>query len=305
MRIFISGATGFLGSYVAADLIAHGHEVAVLQRPQSNSWRLSPIRHQLTIVSGTLDDVPGLRPAVEAFRPEGIAHLGWEGVGNMDRDSPVQAQNVPHTLDLAALAVDVGARVFIGAGSQAEYGPYHRPIVEEDIPRPTTLYGMAKLAAGTMAGHMCEQHGLRFAWLRIFSTYGPKDAEYWLIPSLIRTLRQGRRMALTACEQKWGFLHARDAAAAFRIVLTNEMATGIFNLGSPDAPVLKEVVTRVRDLVNPAAELGFGEVAYRRDQVMVLSASVERLSALGWRPAVPLDEGLRETVEWYAAAQHS
>lgn len=303
MRILLTGATGFLGSYVAADLIAGGHDVAVLQRPQSDSWRLAPLRERLAIVIGTLGDIPGLRPALEAFRPEGIVHLGWEGVGNMDRDKPVQARNVPHTLELAALAADVGARAFIGAGSQAEYGPYHRAIGEEDIPRPTTLYGMAKLAAATMAGHLCEQRQLRFAWLRIFSTYGPKDADYWLIPSLIRTLRKGQRMPLTACGQKWGFLHARDAATAFRIVLTNESATGIFNLGSPDAASLKEVVTRVRDLVNPTAELGFGDIAYRPDQVMVLSAKIERLWALGWRPTVPLDEGLRETVEWYAAQQ--
>ena len=122
---------------------------------------------------------------------------------------------------------------------------------------------------------------------------------------MIRTLRLGAHMALTRCEQRWGFLHARDAAAAFRLALTSAAAQGFYNLGSPDAPPLRDTVTRLRDLIDPDAALGFGEVAYRPDQVMVLAADVSRISALGWRPEVALDQGLRETVAWYDAVQSS
>jgi nucleoside-diphosphate-sugar epimerase len=119
---------------------------------------------------------------------------------------------------------------------------------------------------------------------------------------MIRTLRSGERMALTACEQRWGFLHARDAAAAFRVVLENPSAHGLYNLGSPDAPPLRETVTRLRDLIDPKASLGFGVVAYRPDQVMVLAADVTRLTGLGWCPEIGLDQGLRETVAWANSA---
>ena len=156
-----------------------------------------------------------------------------------------------------------------------------------------------------MAGQLCGELGVRFAWLRIFSTYGPKDTPGWLIPSMIRTLRERRHMALTGCEQRWGFLHARDVAAAFRIVLTDPSASGVYNLGSPDAPPLRDTVTTLRDLVNPAAELGFGEIPYRPDQVMILQADIRRLSALGWRRRISLVEGLSETVAWHDASQQS
>jgi nucleoside-diphosphate-sugar epimerase len=226
-----------------------------------------------------------------------VVHLAWRGVGNSERNSKDQARNVVDTVELIDLAADAGATVFVGAGSQAEYGPYDRAIVESDPPRPTTLYGIAKLASGLMAERRCAERKLRFAWLRIFSIYGPKDNEAWLIPSLIRTLRADGHMALTACEQRWGFLHARDAAAAVRCVITSPAAQGIFNLGSPEAPQLRETVTRLRDHIG-AGELGFGEVPYRPDQVMVLAADVTRLAGLGWRPIIALDQGLRETVAW-------
>ncbi|WP_027576391.1 NAD(P)-dependent oxidoreductase [Bradyrhizobium sp. WSM1743] len=299
MRIFVTGASGFLGSYLVLDLLERGHEVAVLLRPNSDSWRLGEAGDRFRVIPGAMEHLDGLRAALGAFAPEAVVHMAWRGVAGSDRNSPVQAANVAETVKLVELAAEAGARTFVGAGSQAEYGPYDRAIREDDPARPTTLYGMAKLAAGSMALRLCEERGLRGAWLRIFSTYGPKDADYWLIPSFIRNLRSEQHMALTACEQRWGFLHARDAAAAFRLASTQVDARGVFNVGSPEAPPLRETVTRLRDLVDPGAVLGFGELAYRPDQVMILAADVSRMLALGWKPEVPLDEGLRETVNWH------
>ncbi|WP_426614742.1 NAD-dependent epimerase/dehydratase family protein [Bradyrhizobium sp. McL0616] len=297
MRIFVTGATGFLGSYVVADLIEQGHDVAVLLRPGARSWRLSGKLDQLSVIGGSLDDLAGLTDGLRSFRPDAIVHMAWRGVSNSDRNNEDQARNVVDAVELIDLAADAGATIFVGAGSQAEYGPYDRAIVESDPPRPTTLYGIAKLASCLMAERRCAKRKLRFAWLRIFSIYGPKDNDSWLIPSLIRTLRANGHMALTGCEQRWGFLHVRDAAAAVRLVLANPGAEGLYNLGCPEAPPLRETVTRLRDLIG-AGDLGFGEVLYRPDQVMVLAAGVKRLEGLGWRPSVEFEQGLRETVAW-------
>jgi nucleoside-diphosphate-sugar epimerase len=302
MRIFVTGATGFLGSYVAEDLVAQGHDVAVLLRPGTRPWRLTAILDRLTVIEGTLDDPPALGNGLRSFAPDAVVHMAWRGVGNSERNSKDQARNIADTVEMADLAADAGATIFVGAGSQAEYGPYNRAIAESDVPRPTTFYGIAKLASGLMAERRCAERKLRFAWLRIFSVYGPKDNEAWLIPSLIRTLRANGHMALTGCEQRWGFLHARDAAAAVRLVLASSVAQGIYNLGSPDAPQLRDTVRRLHELIG-AGELGLGEVPYRPDQVMVLAADMTRLEALGWRPMVDLDQGLRETLAWHAVAE--
>jgi UDP-glucose 4-epimerase len=305
MRVFVTGASGFLGSYLVADLLERGCEVAALLRPATSHWRLDEVHARLKVIAGGLDDLDGLRERLRDFVPEAFVHMAWRGVAGADRNDPVQSVNVADTVRLADLAAGVGAKAFIGAGSQAEYGPYDRVIREDDVARPTTLYGMAKLAAGSMVGRLCDERGLRWAWLRIFSTYGPRDADHWLIPGMIRSLRSGERMKLTPCEQRWGFLHARDAAAAFRVATMDASAHGVFNVGSADAPPLRETVTRLRDLVDPAAVLGFGDLAYRPDQVMFLAADVSRLLALGWKPEVSFDDGLRETVEWHDATKSS
>jgi len=302
MRVCVTGATGFLGSHLVHELVERGHDVAILLRSTTDAWRLTAVMSRVTPITGALDDIDGFRGVVADFAPAALIHMAWRGVGNDDRNNPSQARNIVDTVELLKLCSDIGIKVFVGAGSQAEYGPYERAIREDDFPRPTTLYGKAKLAAGTMAAQMAEELHLRFVWLRVFSAYGAKDHSRWLIPSLIKTLKAGKRMPLTRCEQLWSFVHARDVAAAFRVALENEHAVGNYNLGSPEATPLNEVVTLVRDLVNPAAELGFGDIPYRQDQVMILQPDIRRMLALGWKPSVALPVGLRETVQWYVNA---
>ncbi len=301
MRVLVTGATGFLGSFLLQELLERGHEVAAVIRPGSNIWRIIEIQERIRLLVGSLDDISGLRKPIADFAPDAIAHLAWWGVRNADRNSPAQTRNIGSTVELAALAAEVGTKVFVGAGSQAEYGQYNRAIREDDAARPTTLYGMAKVASATMSAELCGQKGLRFAWVRLFSTYGPKDHDHWLIPQLIRALKARQRMPLTKAEQLWGFLHVRDAACGIRTVIESEAGSGVFNLGSPEAPPLRETIFKIRDLVDPAGELGFGEIPYRTDQVMVLKADVTRLQSLGWRPRVDLQSGLQEVVSWYDA----
>ncbi len=299
-RVLLTGASGFLGAYVARELVAQGFPTSVLLRGALPE-RLQPVAEKLTIIQGDLQQVAGWAEQAKAFAPEAVIHMAWLGVANTARNDITQADNVPATLRLAALAQSWGAKHFIGAGSQAEYGPINKLCREDDPARPTTLYGHAKLAASAMTQAYCAQQDMRFAWLRIFSTYGPEDHPGWMIPSLINALLAGACPELTKGEQLWDFLHARDAAAAFVAVLRHDKATGVFNLGSGEAPPLAETITHIRDSIDPRLALGFGKIPYRHDQVMHLQADIARLKmATGWMPKIGLAEGLQETVAWYA-----
>jgi UDP-glucose 4-epimerase len=223
-------------------------------------------------------------------------------VANSERDAPSQALNIARTARLVVSARAVGGRVFLGVGSQAEYGPKSAAIGPGDTTLPTSLYGTCKLAAGRLAGELATQCDIRFVWLRLLSAYGPTDHPYWMIPGLIGTLLNGGKPILTASEQRWDFLHARDVARAVRLALEQSHARGVYVLGSGSAPSLRSTIETIRDLIDPALPLGFGEVPYRPDQVMLLQADVTRLEhELGWRAETGLPAGLAERVEWYRA----
>jgi nucleoside-diphosphate-sugar epimerase len=301
MKVLLTGASGFVGSYVLRRLLAEGDaEVAVFVRRPGQAWRIRDELARVRVFEAALEDAAGVEAALASFRPTHLAHLAWAGVLGRNRNDPQQQDNVAQSLRLLEAALDAGARHFVGLGSQAEYGPCQARIDEATPTAPTTRYGQAKLATCLEAQAMCERHGARFAWLRLFSSYGPQDSPEWMIPYLALKLLHRERPAVTAAEQLWDYVYVDDAAAAIVAVLRSDVASGVFNLGSGSAPRLRDIIERVRDAIDPSLPVGFGEVAYRPDQVMHLEADIGRLArATGWGPKVGLDEGIRRTVDWY------
>lgn len=300
-RILVTGATGFVGSHVLRRLVADGRAtVAALIRATSNTWRIDDLSGRFERIEGDLQHLAAAEPAVTAFAPDVLVHLAWSGVTNAFRNDPRQIDNVEATANLVRLGQRMGVKHWIGLGSQAEYGPHDGAIREDTPTQPTTLYGVTKLCAGMLAQHLCATSGIRFAWLRLFSAYGPMDDPSWMIPHVTLRLLRGERPALTAGEQRWEYVYVADAADAIARVAETPSAAGMFNLGSGQPETIRSIVERIRDLINRSAPLGFGEVAYRPDQVMHLEADIAKLTtATGWTPQTPLDEGLRSTVTWY------
>ena len=134
--------------------------------------------------------------------------------------------------------------------------------------------------------------------MRIFSTYGPLDTGAWLIPQTVDSLSRGKSMDLTKGEQEWSYLHAYDLARAFETVVDNPSAAGTVNVGNPQTIILKDVVTKIAQILGTKKLLNFGAVAYREDQVMKLQPSCETLISIGWKPIVTFDSGVAQTIAW-------
>jgi nucleoside-diphosphate-sugar epimerase len=299
-RILVTGATGFIGAALCRRLLSERHDVAVLGRSRDH-WRIADFVDQIKFIEANLADIDAVGSELQEFRPIAVAHLAWDGVGGADRNDMRQVDNIAWTTKLIAVASRAGAKAFVGVGSQAEYGPKTSVISEDSDTNPTTLYGEAKLSACRLSRMLCDQLNMRFAWARVFSTYGPGDHPRWMIPGLIGQLLEARRPALTAGSQLWDYLHVDDAASALATLLTSRAAKGVYNLGSGHAQPLRATVETVRDAIDPSLELGWGEVPYRDDQVMILQADVSRLRELGWSPQVELTAGLQSVAHWYLA----
>lgn len=301
MRVLLTGATGFIGAHLLRLLIQKPCVTAVLLRKEARPWRVADLLQKVEVIEGDLLHLGPAANRIRGFAPDVVIHTAWAGVGNKFRNESLQIdENLLPTIHFFRACAAAGCRKFIGLGSQAEYGPLNKRISEEDGCRPTTLYGATKLATSILLQNLCEQSGIRFAWLRVFSTYGPQEDPSWLIPYLVRELLAGKRPALTPGGQRWDYLFGPDAAAAIFAVAERDDACGIFNLGSGEAHALREIIEMIRDMIDPKLPLGFGEAPYRPDQVMHLEADITRLqTATGWTPATKLKDGLQQTVEWH------
>ena len=298
-KILVTGGTGFVGARVVRQLVNEGRDLALLLRAASNTRRIDDLLGRCTVIRGDISQIEAASNALTRYSPEAVLHLAWEGVKGTDRDSPVQLRNVSGSIALFELTQALGCRHFVGLGSQAEYGLLFGRIDESAPTRPTTSYGAAKLACGLVLERVARASDRPFAWLRLFSCYGPDDDPSWVIPYVIGQLLGGERPALTKAEQTWDYLHVDDVASAV-IAAMDAGARGFFNLGSGRARPLREIIMMIRDRIDPTLPLGFGELPYRPDQVMHLEADITALSgASAWRPAMSLENGIAQTVAWY------
>ena len=293
MRTYvISGATGMIGRTLAAYLLARGDRVLALVRPDSNRTAGLPLHENFRLIGCDMADYATYTPDESA---DAFFHLAWAKTAGAGRDdAAAQWQNVRYALDAAELAARFGCKKFVGAGSQAEYGPADAPLTADTPVHPESGYGIAKYAAGKLTALLCRQRGLAHCWVRILSIYGEGDGENTLISYLIRALQNGETPELTPCEQIWDYLYADDAAAALAAIADRGRDGAVYPLGSGQGRPLSDYVKTLRDCVAPDARVAFGARPYYPHQPMYLAADISTLTAdTGFSPRVSFAEGIR------------
>lgn len=297
----ITGASGMLGQALIRCLVENDVSVLAIVRPNSKRNDALFSHEKVNILECDLSD---LISASEHIKEDYDAffHFGWSGTFGQSRNNMYgQNDNVKYTLDAVELAHKLNCKVFLGAGSQAEYGRVeNNTMLSGELPTyPETGYGIAKLCAGQMSRVLCKEYGIRHVWTRILSIYGPGDKEHTMVMSGILSMLRGERPKYTKGEQQWDYLHCDDAAKAFYLAADKGKDGAVYCIGSGKIRLLKDYIKCIRDAVNPNMELRFGEVPYYDKQVMYLCADISELQKdTGFTPQISFEEGIKDTVEW-------
>ena len=171
-RILITGATGAVGTALANELTEHGHDVTAIVRPGSRRLDRLAQNPRLETAACSLRDIRKLAGMLQRRRYDIFYHLAWD-YSRDHMNTAMHLNNAACTLEAVHAAKETGCRVFIGAGSQAEYERAEGKISERSHTAPETAYGISKFAAGRLAEIECQKLGIRYVWPRIFSVYGP------------------------------------------------------------------------------------------------------------------------------------
>lgn len=268
--VVITGPTGAIGMALIKKCIEDGRNVLAICHRGSKRIKQIPNSEFVKIVEASLDEYCNLfvenKPEEEY---DTFIHLAWNGTfGDTRNDMPLQVENIKYTLDACDLAKRLGCNVFLGAGSQAEYGRVNEPLRPDTPTFPENGYGMAKLAAGQMSRIKCEQLGLKHIWARILSVYGPYDGENTMIMSSLRKMLNNEETHFTAGEQMWNYLYSEDAAKILLRIAQKSYNGHVFCLGSNDNRKLKSYINEMYKLTGCTARLGIGDIAYNNNQVM-------------------------------------
>lgn len=293
--IIVTGATGAVGSAVVRRALAKGIRVTCIVHQGSKRLGNLPQDENLKIVECNLSDYNNLQMEGQY---DAFIHLSWEKTFGASRDdAEVQTRNIQYTLDAVQLAHRCGCSVFVGAGSQAEYGVQSVDLTPDLPVKPESGYGIAKYAAGKLSAMLCKSLGMRQCWVRILSVYGPNDGENSLISYLIREFKAGNSPQLTKCEQMWDYLYADDAADAILAVAEKGVDGKAYPLGSGNGRRLSEYVEDIKNAINTSIEVQFGAKEYYPHQPMHLVANISELSGdTGWTPIIDYWEGINRII---------
>jgi UDP-glucose 4-epimerase len=302
----ITGASGFIGSHVARRLVADGHEVHALLRRDSDAKRLEDLPQVRRWTAG-LDDIAALEICLRGARPDRIIHCagdsrarhmsGWKPVRETYR---INVDGLANFLE-AACASGVPVRNLVRLGGLEEYGSGPAPFVETQREAPRSAYSASQVAGTHLLQALQPTLPFMAVTLRPTLIYGPAQSTDFMIPAVIEALLAGRPFALSEGRQRRDLLHIDDLVTAILAASTAEAVGGeVINISTGEAPSIRAVASMIGKMLGRPDLLKFGELPDRPNDIFDLrgdASKAERL--LGWRPTIPLERGLSQTIEWH------
>ena len=299
-RVIISGATSSIGIALCEECVTNGIGVVAIIRPESSKCSLIPKSNLIEIVESELSDYDSINS--EGIHADAFFHLAWASTdGAAARDNTYdQADNIQAILKAVELAERCKCKVFVGAGSQAEYGRTDEVLTGDTACKPETAYGMTKLCAGMLSRLMCRQKRIDHVWTRILSAYGPNCSKRTVISYTVDTLLRGEKPVLSDGRQVWDFIYISDVARALLACARSGVSDKTYVIGYGQSKLLREFLEEVRDILSPGQDMGFGERPYNADAVMHLECDISELTDdTGFFPTVDFEEGIRRLANTY------
>lgn len=303
-RIVVTGATSMIGVALIEECLRHDIEIYAVVRSSSGKAGRLPLSEKIHLTDCSLEDLPDL-PGRIPGGCDTFYHIAWGNTGEArNKSTELQSRNIFYTLQAVRAAAELGCRRFIGAGSQAEYGPMDVEKISPDSPvNPSTPYGASKLAAGHLAGMLCRELGMECIWPRIFSVYGKYEKETTMVASGLRKMLAGEPTEFTPAMQRWDYLYSKDAGRAFYLIGEKGKGGSVYCVGSGQARPLKEYIEEMAALTG-AGKPGIGAKPYPPGAVMNLCADIGTLTGdTGFIPEYTFEQGIRETIEWIKAGE--
>lgn len=319
MNVLVTGGAGFIGSHLVERLLADGHAVAVLDdfndyyAPALKRGNLAAVTDRIAALHRTdLRDAPAVERLVADGGFDAIVHLAARAGVRPSIQHPrlYVDTNVGGTLNLLEAARLAGVGTFVFASSSSVYGLCPEIPFREDYPLLRTIspYAATKLAGEGLCSNYAHLYGLRVACLRFFTVYGPRQRPDLAIHDFTRRIWRGepiRQFGDGSTRRDYTFVDDTIQGVVGALAYTHAAPAGffdVFNLGESETTPLHELIRLVEAALGRRAQIE--RLPEQPGDVPLTCADISKARrVLGYRPAVPVAEGIPRFVTWFLAQQ--
>lgn len=307
MTILITGATGFIGSYLLDKLLYDtNYNIIILKRSTSDIFRISNLLQKVKVYDA---DTINLEEIFKRNKINGIVHLATNYVKahNLHSISSLIESNITLPTKLIELSAIYGVRYFINTGTFFEYSFNCNPVTEESQIKPYNLYAATKLAFNNVLEYYGSNTSLNILTLKLAAPFGYKDNQK-LVPYLIKSLLNNEKVILEKGEQEWDFIYVKDVVSAYisAIELCINTKRSIFEeilIGTSEKTSIKKMVETINGL--HGKEMIFLEKEYQPNQIFTVYLDNSKAkNMLQWVPKYSIEDGLEETYNLYKASKN-
>ncbi len=299
MNILVTGAAGFVGSFVCRRLLNENHHVRMAVKPGAANHCINEFAGRFETVGIDLFHASKAQLDALTCKVDLTIHCAWYARPGKYLTAEENIPALEGSLHLFESLWRNGCRRLVGVGTCAEYEMSSQPLSESAPTNPATLYSAAKLSTFLMGRELARLMGGSFAWARLFYLYGPQESPRRLVPDLAINLLQGKRVAVTEGRQIRDYLHVEDVASALVEIAFSEI-DGAINVGSGQPVQVRTLVEAIARSVGRESLVDYGaRAANLLDPPFMVADNNLLLRSTNWTARYDLSAGIENTIEWW------
>lgn len=298
-KVIVSGANGFVGGALVAELIKNNVQVAALDMEGHNDNL--PDSDLVKYYPFSLDNAEEMKNVLTDRDYDTFFHFAWAGsAGEARANTSLQLKNAQWTVDCLRLAKDLGCNRFVNAGSIMELETIKAVFNEGNRPGLGYIYGSGKLAAHTMCKSVAANIGIDLVWAMITNAYGVGERSPRMVNTTIQKCIRGETPQFTAGTQNYDFVYIDDVARAFRLIGEKGKPFCEYLIGSSNAKPLKEFLLEMKEAIAPDLDFIFGDIPFTgvNQPLEDFDCSITERDT-GFRAEISFGEGCRRTRDWW------
>ena len=285
MKLLLTGATGFLGSHLTYGLLNSGHDIVILKRKTSDTWRIKDILNKIRVYD--IDDIDNIDNIFEyEGKFDAVIHTATLYGRNAESDVEILKTNVLFSLKLLETASFYNT--------------------DSSLSKWIDAYALTKQQFVEWGKYYASLNKINFINIKLEHMYGERDSVTKFVPWLIKQcLDNVLEIPLTAGEQRRDFIHVDDVVRAYMVLLEKcPRGFNSYDVGTGECITIRELAELLVNLTESKSKLNFGALKYRKNEIMESITDIVPLKKLGWLPMVNREEGLSKIVEFMKLSKY-